>query len=189
MFLQVSVCPQVGRHVWLLAGGMHGCWWGVCMVAGGGAACMVAGRGGMYGCLQGGHAWLLVGGMHGCWQEGMVAGGVHGCWWGGMCGCWWGGCVWLLVGVCAWLLVGVACMVAGRGHARLLVGACMVAGGGHKWVLLGPAQWRKASKFYKNNLLDSFGEATKWQTSKYFGNCILWIPQQESWNSCNKIPF
>ena len=58
-----------------------------------------------------------------------------------------------------------------------------------KRVLLGPAQWRKASKFYKNNLLDSFGEATKWQTSKYFGNCILWIPQQESWNSCNKIPF
>ena len=35
MFLQVSVCPQEGRHAWLLAGGcawlragVHGCSWG-----------------------------------------------------------------------------------------------------------------------------------------------------------------
>ena len=40
----------VRGHAWFLAGGMCGCWWGVCMVA------------------DGGHAWLLVGGMHGCWQ-------------------------------------------------------------------------------------------------------------------------
>ena len=58
MFLQVSVCPQ-GRACMVSGrGGMHGCCWGACMVAGGGV-CMVAG----------GHAWLLAGGVtvHACW--------------------------------------------------------------------------------------------------------------------------
>ena len=77
MFLQASVCPQGGEHVWLLGGcawlrggvcvvalgGMHGCSWGACMVAPGGHVWL----------LRGGRAWLLWGGMHGCFW-----GGVHG---------------------------------------------------------------------------------------------------------------
>ena len=64
MFLQVSVCPQWGRHAWLQGG--TGCAW-LC------GACMVA---------RGQHAWLL-GGMHGCRGACVVAGGA---WlWGGAC--------------------------------------------------------------------------------------------------------
>ena len=58
-----------GGSAWLLAGagGMRGCWWGVCMVAGGG---------GVHGCWLGRNAWLLVGGHAWC----MVAGGGGGVW-------------------------------------------------------------------------------------------------------------
>ena len=47
MFLQVSVCPQGGRHEWLLAGGVRGC--GGCMVAPGGHAWLLRGGGGVRG--------------------------------------------------------------------------------------------------------------------------------------------
>ena len=55
----------LGGHAWLLWGGMHGCSWGVCVVAPGGhawllgGACMVA-PGGMHDC-SGGHAWFYLG--------------------------------------------------------------------------------------------------------------------------------
>ena len=84
MFLQVSVCPQRGRHTW---------WQGACMVAGRGivvGACVVAGG---HACLWG--ACVVVGG--GAWLQGGVHGcGEHACFGGGMCGCgghawWWGG--------------------------------------------------------------------------------------------------
>ena len=54
-----------GGGVWLLLGGMHGCSWGVCMVAWGGmcgcswGTCMVA----LGGCMVapgGGHAWDMM---------------------------------------------------------------------------------------------------------------------------------
>ena len=84
MFLQVSVILSMGGGgmrgcgVWMVAGGIRGCW-GACMVAG---VCVV---GGMHGCQ----------GVHGCW------GGMRGSWGacvvaGGMCG--WQGHAWSLGG-------------------------------------------------------------------------------------------
>ena len=102
-----------GGCAWLLSGGVHGCSWGACVVALGGAWLLP--EGGMCGCSGGwvcvvaqevcmvawGHAWLLPRGM---WLL-----------WGGMRGCT-GGCV-----------------VAPVGHAWLLPGACMVAPGRGAW--------------------------------------------------------
>ena len=103
-YVFTGVCHSVhreGGHAWLLPGGMHGCSWGVCVVARGaymvapGGACVVA-WGGMHGCSWGERAWLILGGMHGC------SGGGHA-WllWGGMHGCS-GGHAWLLLGGRAW---------------------------------------------------------------------------------------
>ena len=72
-----------GGHVWLLRG--------VCMVAAGGGACVVA-PGGMHGC-SGGHVWLLRGGWGHAWLLGgacmvfwgcvVFLGGEHVCFLGG----------------------------------------------------------------------------------------------------------
>ena len=68
-------CMVAGGCAWLLVGGMCGCWWGVCMVAGGGhvwlpgGTCVVAG---------GGHVWLRQGGMCGCWWGACMVGGRGG---------------------------------------------------------------------------------------------------------------
>ena len=77
MFLQVSVCPHGGGHVWFYSGacmvlfgghawfylgGMHGFIRGVCMVLFGGHVWFYLG--GMHGFI-GGHAWFYLGGMHG----------------------------------------------------------------------------------------------------------------------------
>ena len=120
-YVFTGVCLSTGEgHVWLLVGGMPGCWWGACMVAGRGA-CVVAGWGA---CMVagGGPAWLLAGEWGACVVAGrgtcMVAGGGH---------------AWLLVGGHVWLLAGEVgvCMVAGEG-------VCMVAGW-HAWLLGGGA--------------------------------------------------
>ena len=107
-------------------GGVCGCWWGACMVAGRGA------------------------GMHSCWWgASMVAGrgaGMHSCWWGAsmVAG---RGCAWLLVGG-MWLLAG-GCMVVGGMHDKgghgCWQGACMAKGGLHgkgAWQM-GGCVWQK----------------------------------------------
>ena len=85
MFLQVSVCPQLGG-VRGCSGGwwdMHGCSGGHQWLLGGHAwllwgACMVA-LGGMHG-FFGGHAWFFPGGMHGfCLGACMVFSGGCAC--------------------------------------------------------------------------------------------------------------
>ena len=73
MFLQVSACMVApGGHAWLLLGrGSRGCSWGG-MLLWGGCAWL----------LPGGCVWLLLGGMRGCYA--WLLGG-HGCSQGGMC--------------------------------------------------------------------------------------------------------
>ena len=105
MFLQVSVCPQVGeacvvaRGACMVAqGGMRGCSGGMRGCSGG---CMVA-LGGVCGFFRGcawfflgGHVWFFLGGVRGFCQ--------------GVCMVFSGGCM-VFPGGCAWFFPGGACI-------------------------------------------------------------------------------
>ena len=86
MFLQVSVCPQLGGcMVARGGGGMHGCSRGVCMVFSGGGHVW----------FFWGHAWFFLGDVHGFfWGACMVFSGGHAWFFpGGMHDFFWGACV------------------------------------------------------------------------------------------------
>ena len=100
MFLQASVCPHWGGHVWFYSGGMHGFIWGR-------GACMV---------LFGGCAWFYSGGMHGFI-------------WGGMCGFMWGACM-VLFGGHLWFYSGGMHGFIWGGMHGFIRGVCVVLFGG-----------------------------------------------------------
>ena len=91
----------------------------VCDSVNRGVACMVAPRGGMHSCSQGGHVWLL---------------------WGGMCGCSGGACV-VALGGHAWLLWGGGMHGCSGGACMVSLGGMRGFSGGHAWLLQGGHAW------------------------------------------------